>query len=106
MSEYKQEYQRWSMAGSPSRPPARSPGVRAAGQVLFGFHNAFPKPSELARCTAGFDRWAIFTLEQPLAELENVYRVGAAPFEFDGLAPWSDDSGPPLGDQARNGAVT
>jgi len=127
MPEYKQDYQRWSTGRGTSPPPARPPGAPAAargtahdrarvaavdgradgaGQVIFGFHNAFPSPSELARRTAGFDRWAVFTLEQPLAELDNVDRSGAMAFEFDGLAPLADTSDPPSWDRARDGAAT
>ena len=127
MAEYRQAYQRWRSERSTSPPPAPRPGERAAsrgpaidrarvaaldgppdgpGQVLFGFHNTFPSPAELAIRTAGFDRWAMFTLEQPLVELDDVDRLGAMAFEFDGLAPLQDTGDPPLSDHGRNGAAT
>jgi hypothetical protein len=104
MPEYRPEYQRWSTGAGASWTPRGA--ATGPNQVLFGFHNKFPSASELARHVAGFDRWAMFTLEQPPIELENVGQLGSSPFDFDGRDPLADDGGPPLQDPARNGAAS
>jgi hypothetical protein len=88
----------------PPLTPNKQP--QGPGEVLFGFHDNFPSSRELMARMAGFDRWAIFTLEQPPIELARHGQYGSMPFVFDSSPAPAREETRSQASHARNGAAT